>query len=222
MTGRWIALDGIDCVGKSTQVRLVSEYLSGHGTGALSVEEFSGGPIGGLLRKNVEEQRFLSLNGLGTSVAVDTLALVADLAYTVQFTIRPAIEQGYIVVSDRGPLSLVAYQLQRMGSTSAFAIEEVEALVSTWALCGCEVQTILLVADMNTVGRRSHQRDGLPLAPDELDFLDRVQRRLRALGSRGRLGSVLGEIDVGTRSLAEVTTSIVGLLACQASQEVGG
>ncbi len=102
--GFLIVLEGVDGVGKTTQARLLAEALRRRGYQVTLTREPSDGPIGQKIRDY--------LNGPGRHLTPEEeLALfVADRRDHVERVIRPALEAGRIVISDRYYFSSAAYQ----------------------------------------------------------------------------------------------------------------
>lgn len=97
-----IAVDGPDNVGKTTQIRLLAEYLQQRGKKAHLTKSLGGSPISEALRK-------VSLANIPRPPETDlyiSLAASAALAYDVE----SHQQRGEIVIIDRSPLSIIAYQ----------------------------------------------------------------------------------------------------------------
>lgn len=99
----FITFEGGDGAGKSTQVRLLTEWLTGLGHRVLATEEPGGTPMGRALRD-------LILHGEDMDPRTEALLYAADRAHHIDTVVRPALESGQIVVSDRYFDSSVAYQ----------------------------------------------------------------------------------------------------------------
>jgi len=100
----FIALDGIDGTGKSTQCRLLVEWLTAAGVSALKCADPGGTPVGDKLRE------ILLNSDTPISGRTETLLFMASRAELVHQVIRPALESGTVVVSDRFISANVAYQ----------------------------------------------------------------------------------------------------------------
>ena len=100
MTGRFIAVEGADGTGKSTQARLLAERL-----GALFTREPGGTPLG-------EQIRDLVLDPAGEAPVdrAEALLMAAARAQHVDLVVAPALAAGRDVVSDRYVASSIAYQ----------------------------------------------------------------------------------------------------------------
>ena len=101
--GLFIAFEGIDGTGKSTQLPLLADWLRGQGCAVVETREPTDGPYGREIRalyrdrSRVSRQRELEL-------------FVLDRRQHVTECILPALEQGRIVLTDRYYFSTAAYQ----------------------------------------------------------------------------------------------------------------
>jgi dTMP kinase len=100
----FISLDGLDGTGKSTQCRLLAEWLRGRG---LAVEECSdpGGTAIGLVVRDL-----LLHHRHEMALPCEALLFMASRAQLVAEVIRPALAAGRVVVCDRFLLANVVYQ----------------------------------------------------------------------------------------------------------------
>lgn len=103
MSPLFLVLEGIEGCGKSTQARLLAEYLTRHGIACTLTREPGGTPVG-------EAIRDILLHGQDLSAQTELLLMCAARAAHVAEIIRPALEAGSVVVSDRYALSTFAYQ----------------------------------------------------------------------------------------------------------------
>jgi dTMP kinase len=111
--GRFITLEGGEGAGKSTQARLLAEWLGERGIGVLLTREPGGAP-------GAERLRALLLSGeTDWSPPAEVLLHFAARAEHVQRTIRPALEAGRWVVCDRFSDSTMAYQGYGQGADRA-------------------------------------------------------------------------------------------------------
>ena len=104
MTGAFLTFEGIDGSGKSTQMRMLASELRLRGLEVLATHEPGGTALGKRLREAL----------LDPAETVDPLAEIliyaADRAQHVRTIVRPALETGHIVLSDRYADSTVAFQ----------------------------------------------------------------------------------------------------------------
>jgi dTMP kinase len=124
--GLFIALEGIDGSGTTTQARLLAEWLQVEGQRPVLTAEPTDGPIGATIRQILQGR--LTHEQAGRRVPVDevTLALLfaADRSHHLQSVVLPALDAGRVVLSDRHYLSSVAYQ--SLGVTMAW-VEQLNA-----------------------------------------------------------------------------------------------
>ena len=104
MRGRFIVLDGVDGVGKSTQMKRLASALHRQGRRVVTVVDPGGTRLGKALRA--------LLLGRGHRIAAATEALLyaASRAQLVEERIRPALRKGAWVLSDRYSTATLAYQ----------------------------------------------------------------------------------------------------------------
>lgn len=125
MTGRdgvFIAFEGGDGAGKSTQVRLLAEVLRARGREVLVTRQPGGTELGAAIRD-------LVLHGDHVSPRAEALLFAADKAHHVDLVIRPALRAGQVVLTDRYTDSSVAYQ----GAGRDLGADEVHDL-QMWAV----------------------------------------------------------------------------------------
>lgn len=105
MTGLFISFEGIDGSGKSTQARLLADALRAEGRDVVLTREPGGSP-------GAEEIRRLLVEGDPNRWSAETEILLFTAARRdhMERTIRPALEAGRIVISDRFADSTRVYQ----------------------------------------------------------------------------------------------------------------
>jgi dTMP kinase len=102
--GRLIVFEGAEGAGKSTQLRLLSEWISAQGLTVVAVREPGGTIVG-------DEIRRLVLDPTSDIVPrAEALLFMASRAQLVEREIRPALAAGTVVLVDRFFLSTYAYQ----------------------------------------------------------------------------------------------------------------
>lgn len=136
--GLFISFEGGDGAGKSTQAARLAETLESRGLSVLRTREPGGTPIGEKLRSLVLD------HGHGhIDARTEALIFAASRAAHAEQVIRPALERGGIVLTDRYIDSSVAYQ----GAGRGLGAEAVRSL-NEWATSGLEPQlTVLLDVD---------------------------------------------------------------------------
>lgn len=84
LSGKWVAFDGVDAVGKSTQVQLLQKKIEAAGIPALVLPECSDSPLGKTIKRIIEDQRFYALHTMKRTPYADTYALIADTVYKIE------------------------------------------------------------------------------------------------------------------------------------------
>ena len=149
MTGRLIAFEGGEAVGKSTQARLLAERL-----GARHTFEPGDTELGKQIRSLV-----LTATGRPLSYRAEALLMAADRAQHVAEVICPALDAGTHVVTDRFIGSSLAYQ----GFGRDLGVEEV-LTVSLFATGGLDCDLVVLLdAGDQAAQDRLHLRQRLDL-----------------------------------------------------------
>ncbi|MBR4236044.1 MAG: dTMP kinase [Clostridia bacterium] len=103
--GRFITFEGSDGCGKSTQHKLMKEYLESCGVDTVNTREPGGCPISERIREVL-----LDVKSLGMTDECEALLFAAARAQHVHDTIAPALEAGKTVLCDRYVDSSIAYQ----------------------------------------------------------------------------------------------------------------
>jgi dTMP kinase len=181
--GLFIAFEGGDGAGKSTQAARLAEALESRGRTVLRTREPGGTPIGEKLRSLVLD------HGQGHIDAhTEALIFAASRAAHASQVIRPALERGDIVLTDRYIDSSVAYQ----GAGRGLGEDAVRSL-NEWATSGLQPNLTVLLDVDPAVGRR--RRTAGDAAEDRLesetdDFHTRIRGAFLEL-ARSRPGSYL-------------------------------
>jgi dTMP kinase len=145
--GIFIALEGPEGAGKSTQVGLLATWLSERGREPVVTREPGGTRLG-------EEVRRVLLEADEITAAAELMLMLAARASLVERVIRPALTAGRVVVTDRFHVSTLAYQAYGRG----LPLAEVEAM-NRFATGGLEPDvTILLDLDTATAEARQAAR----------------------------------------------------------------
>ena len=161
--GLFVSLEGGDGAGKSTQARLLGDWLTGLGREVVLTREPGGTELGLLLRDAV-------LHGDHVDARTEALLYATDRAHHVASLVRPALARGAVVVTDRYLDSSVAYQ----GSGRDLGADEVERL-SLWAVDGL-LPAVTVLLDLDPVAGKAR----LTGDPDRLERAgDEFHRRTR-------------------------------------------
>ncbi|MFE0457145.1 dTMP kinase [Streptomyces sp. NPDC058914] len=152
--GFFIALEGGDGAGKSTQAEALAEWIRAKGHEVVLTREPGATPVGKRLRSIL-----LDVSSAGLSHRAEALLYAADRAEHVDTVVRPALERGAVVITDRYIDSSVAYQ----GAGRDLSPTEI-ARISRWATNGLVPHlTVLLDVSPETARERFTE------APDRLE-----------------------------------------------------
>lgn len=158
--GMFFSFDGIDGVGKTTQMELFCEWLRGRGLVVLTCRDPGSTPLG----ERVREILLHSDEGTPIGRRAEMLLYMAARAQLVEEVIRPALEAGKTIVSDRFLLANLVYQ-GHAGGLDLEAIRRVGAV----AIDGISPDAVFL----------------LDMAPAAADA--RMQRSLDRMESQGNI-----------------------------------
>jgi dTMP kinase len=163
--GLLLALEGGEGAGKSTQARLLAIWLRDQGFDVIATHEPGATKIGMRLRALL-----LDTSHTGLDARAETLMYAADRAEHVASVIRPGLERGAIVVTDRYVDSSLAYQ----GAGRSLPVADV-AQLNQWATGGLmpDLTIVLDLPPAAGLGRRERSADRLEAEPAE--FHDRVR-----------------------------------------------
>ena len=164
----FISFEGIDGVGKSTQVELLIAHLEAIGQKVCRTHEPGGTELGA-------EIRHLLLHRKGeVAPRAEALLYAADRAHHVATKIRPALERGEVVVSDRYMDSSIAYQ----GSGRHLGFQQIREL-SMFAADGLLPDlTVLLDLEASKAQARRSKTGEAPdrLEREKIEFFETVRQ----------------------------------------------
>lgn len=207
---RFISFEGGDGSGKSTQLKLLADYLSERGHACLCTREPGGTGLGKMIRKAL-----LEVGDEKISPETELFLYLADRAQHVSEVIRPAFSAGKIVLCDRFTDSTLAYQgygrgvdLEKLREMNRIASGGVVPDVTF--LLDCPVAVGL----SRTARRIQEQRagDGREdrFEREEAEFHDRVRRGFQQLA--GAEPERIRRLDAA-RSVAQVQDEIRAIVA---------
>ncbi|MFD7404225.1 dTMP kinase [Streptomyces sp. NPDC059866] len=153
-SGFFIALEGGDGAGKSTQAEALAEWIRAKGHEVVLTREPGATPVGKRLRSIL-----LDVSSAGLSHRAEALLYAADRAEHVDTVVRPALERGAVVISDRYIDSSVAYQ----GAGRDLSPTEI-ARINRWATHGL-VPHLTVLLDVSPEAARERFTE----APDRLE-----------------------------------------------------
>jgi dTMP kinase len=204
MPGRFIVLEGLDGSGISTQARRLAARLDRLGVPYYSTREPTDGPVGSMVR--------LALTGR-LQVDPTTLALMfaADRSDHVHGVVRPRLDRGIHVVSERHVLSSLAYQGGQLGDPDwvrAINRESMRAVTP-------DLTVFLDLAPEAALGRIDANRPGRELfeSQDRLAATRAAFHRaidvLRAEGARIEIVEAAASIDQVEARIAELVAPLL-------------
>jgi dTMP kinase len=164
--GLFVTIEGIDRSGKTTQARRLVDAL---GDDAVLVREPGGTPAGERIRDLLKDP------AVAMSARTEALLFAAARAELVEAVIRPALDDGRVVVSDRYLDSSLAYQ----GHARGLGEDEVRRL-NEWATAGLQPDlTVLLRIDPDDAAARAgavdrFEDEGLGLQRRVADAYERL------------------------------------------------
>ncbi len=107
--GRLVVFEGPEGAGKTTQLRLVGDWLAAHQLRITAVREPGGTALGNEIRHLLLEP------GREMHARAEALLFMASRAELIAQVVRPALERGELVCADRFFLSTYAYQVMGRG-----------------------------------------------------------------------------------------------------------
>ncbi|ADB16771.1 thymidylate kinase [Pirellula staleyi DSM 6068] len=106
----FLSFDGVDGAGKSTQIRLLAEWLAARSLEVVVCRDPGGTPLGEKLRSILLDDHETPIHRRS-----EMLLFMASRAQLVEEVIRPALEAGKVVISDRFLLATAVYQAHAGG-----------------------------------------------------------------------------------------------------------
>ena len=170
--GIFIAFEGGEGSGKSTQAKLLKGWFEEEGKEVTLTREPGGSVLGKGLRK------ILLANETGViSPRSEALLYAADRAHHVYSVIKPALERGEVVITDRYFDSSIAYQ----GAGRTLSSSEV-ARISRWATESL-YPTLTIILDQPAEIGLSRKKNADRLESESIDFHNRVRQEYLQLAS---------------------------------------
>jgi dTMP kinase len=167
--GLFLAIEGVEGSGKSTQSRLLGDALRQAGFTVTVAREPGTTPLGERVRALVLDGSELEIPGRS-----ELFLMLAARAAFVDQVVRPALDAGHIVVSDRFELSTLAYQ----GSGRGVPIEEIQR-ANRLATGGLSPDATILLRLSPEEGARRQERAAKRrdrLEQESIEFHRRVAR----------------------------------------------
>lgn len=196
-----ITLDGIDGVGKSTQIQKLAEHLQGIGHVVEHVRDPGSTAIG------IELRKLLLDSELDLHRRTEALLFMASRCEMIESTIRPALAAGTSVISDRFLLANVVYQ-SIGGDVTAKQLWE----MGNWANNGLQPDLTLLL-DMPAeaaVARATSPADRMERRGTE--YLESVRQAfLRELPNSGPATAIINA-DQSPEDVAQAVRDAVDVI----------
>ena len=203
--GLFIALEGIEGTGKTTQAKLLTEFLRHQGYDSILTEEPGGTLIGSRVRDIL-----LSVQHTDMDPVTELLLYFADRAQHLRELIQPALEASKIVVTDRFTDSTLAYQGYGRGIDINFILE-IDRISTS---CMRPDITFLLDLDVEEGLRRNrgiNKQDRLEL--EDIAFHKRVRAGYHELATREpeRIKLIEATEDIGDiqRKIQKIITDLL-------------
>ena len=167
--GIFISVEGSDGSGKSTQIENIKKFFKDKGIDIVFTREPGGTQIGEILRNLVLDKNLKEMDDM-----TEALVYAAARAQHVAQVIKPALNEGKIVICDRFVDSSIAYQGYGRG------LGESVKIINDFAIAGCMPDVTFLMKMDPRIGRRrikADQQDRIELEKD--DFHDGLWKIIR-------------------------------------------
>lgn len=165
MDGTFIAFEGGEGAGKSTQEALLAQWLTESGHRVVRTREPGGTPAGEAIRAVLLGNEYAGLDE-----RAEALLFAAARGEHAQHIIRPALEAGDVVVCDRYIDSSVAYQ----GVGRDLGVQEVRDL-SVWATRGL-LPDVTVILDIDPAVGLSRVQDPDRLESEPIEYHRKVRQ----------------------------------------------
>jgi dTMP kinase len=201
MKGLFITLEGVEGCGKTTQIARLAEYFRAQGREVLCTREPGGTPVAEKIRALLLDPAHKEM-----SATAELLLYEAARAQHVDELIRPALEAGRVVISDRFADSTTAYQGAGRGLSSD-AVTPLHALATggLWP----DLTVVLDLPAEDGLRRAGRARPSDRLEQEPLDFHERVRAEFLEIARRepGRV-----KVVDASRTPEEVAEAILALI----------
>lgn len=198
--GLFIVLEGIEGSGKSSQVRLLADYLAKEGYPVVTTQEPGGTRIGEVIRDVLLDLKHQIMDG-----KTELLLYAASRSQHIKEVIAPALKEGKIVICDRFSLSTFAYQGFGRGIDQG-EIRQVEA----FATGGLEPDfTVIFDVPVEVGLKRATKHYTDRIEQEDISFHQRVRDGYLQL-ARQNPGSI--RVVDGAKSKEEIHQELVGIV----------
>lgn len=200
-SGVFISFEGGEGSGKSTQTKLLKEWLERNGETVLLTREPGGTPLGNQLRE------ILLDNKTGViSPRAEALMYAADRANHVFAKIKPALDRGEVVITDRYFDSSIAYQ----GAGRVLLPTEV-ARISRWATESL-TPTLTIIMDLPAEIGLARLQSNDRLESEPLAFHERVRQEYLSLANTDPERFAIIDASLSIEQIHELIVERVGAI----------
>lgn len=193
--GIFITIEGSDGSGKSTQIKFISNYFADKKREYVLTREPGGTAIGEQIRTLILDRSNSEMNAVA-----EAFLYAASRAQHVAQIIKPALEQGKIVICDRFLDSSIAYQGYGRG------LGESVEIINKYAVMGCMPDiTFLMELNPEVSSSRIEKKEKDRLEVEKIEFHREVFRGYMELSKR--YPDRIVRIDAG-KSINEISVEI--------------
>lgn len=208
MNGKFISIEGIEGAGKSTQISFIRTFLEEQGKRVVVTREPGGTDLG----EQIRELLLMPREG-GMSEDAELLLMFAARAEHIHQVIKPALERGDWVISDRFVDATFAYQ----GGGRGIPQERIQQ-VSDWTLNGLQTDLTLLFdlpveLGQSRVAKRQQEKDRFE--QEKATFFEKIRQcylqRAAAEPERMKIIDASHDIDAIQMQLTSILTKMLNV-----------
>jgi dTMP kinase len=192
--GIFISMEGPDGSGKSTQIEKIKSYLEGEGYEVVVTREPGGTAISEAVREIILNKAYTEMGYM-----TEALLYASARAQLVSEVIKPAIESGKAVISDRFVDSSAVYQ----GMARGLGVENIYK-INEYAIQGImpDVTFLLDLPARTGISRKKDQKELDRMELESIEFHEKVAQGYRDLAKLApeRIYTVDATADIGTVS----------------------
>lgn len=196
--GKFLVFEGPDGSGKSTQAKMLAEHLKASGKNILAVREPGGTKTGERIREILLDPKLKMM-----SAKTELLLFMAARSQLVSEVIRPALEQGTYVISDRFLLSTLVYQ----GVAGGESIDEIKNIARI-ATDNLEPNITFLVDVPTEIGMKRVGKNKDRMESKGFEFHKKIREGYLSLAE----GEKNTHIIDGTKNISEIHEKIRGIV----------
>jgi thymidylate kinase len=176
---RKIIFEGIDCSGKTTIIKYLSEVLEDKNIKYKYIDEISESPLSGLLQSMLEKDPFFRLKKNFKTSIFETLLLMADNCFRDEYTNYGNRKEDFLIF-DRDYLSILAYQgniISKDYDNSDKLLKSLEEVLRFANPFSQKDTTLVYVSTpIDQCLKRIQQRDNLILSKNDQLFLETTKK----------------------------------------------